>query len=254
MPSPPRSYNTSFPSDAELFYSCTTSSTSTEDLNIHYAPPSKASLKIGVVILSQHPTHVLDLAALDLLAMVGRNRMSGLSASTAAMDEAVDEIDVRYVTASGEGSFPITSGGRMPCTNSFENSPQFDILLIPGSFSTGPLPPSAILFLTTQCSNPNFIAIMSLVSGILHLAQTSVLQKRRAAAPRSLLPALKARFLETFWRSTPWERHDRFWSSNSAVSALDMMRTFMREYFWDRKEAVECVLNAAGIGELDEYE
>lgn len=116
MPSPPRSYNTSFPSDAELFYSCTTSSTSTEDLNIHYAPPSKASLKIGVVILSQHPTHVLDLAALDLLAMVGRNRMSGLSASTAAMDEAVDEIDVRYVTASGEGSFPITSGGRMPCT------------------------------------------------------------------------------------------------------------------------------------------
>jgi hypothetical protein len=33
-----------------------------------------------------------------------------------------------------------------------------------------------------------------------------------------------------------------------------MVRTFMREYFWDRTEAVECALNAAGIGSLDEYE
>jgi transcriptional regulator GlxA family with amidase domain len=98
------------------------------------------------------------------------------------------------------------------------------------------------------------VAIMSIVSGILHLAQTDILHKRRAAAPRTLLPALKHRFPETFWRSTPWERHDKFWSSNSAVSALDMMRTFMREYFWDRREAVECALNAAGIGSLDEYE
>lgn len=116
MPSPPRSYNTTFPSDADLFYFCTTSSTSAEDLNIHYAPPSKASLKIGVVILSQDQTQLLDFAALDLLAMIGRNRISRLNASTAAIEEAVDEIDIRYVTASGEGSFPVTSGGRIPTT------------------------------------------------------------------------------------------------------------------------------------------
>jgi transcriptional regulator GlxA family with amidase domain len=113
---------------------------------------------------------------------------------------------------------------------------------------------SATSFLTAQCSSPNFIAIMSVVSGILHLVQAGISHRRRAAAPRSLLPALKQRYPETSWRSTPWERHDKFWSSNSAVSALDMMRTFMREYFWDRSEAVECALNAAGIGSLDEYE
>jgi transcriptional regulator GlxA family with amidase domain len=95
---------------------------------------------------------------------------------------------------------------------------------------------------------------MSIVSGILHLAQTGICDKRRAAAPRILLPALKQHFPETFWRSSPWERHEKFWSSNSAVSALDMMRTFMREYFWDRNEAVECALNAVGIGKLDECE
>jgi hypothetical protein len=116
MPSPPRSFTTSFPSDADLFYFCTTSSTSAEDLNIRYALPSKSSLKIGVVILSQHQTQLLDLAALDLLATIGRNRLSKLNASTDALDEAVDEIDVRYVTSSGEGSFPVTSGGRIPTT------------------------------------------------------------------------------------------------------------------------------------------
>jgi hypothetical protein len=33
-----------------------------------------------------------------------------------------------------------------------------------------------------------------------------------------------------------------------------MMRTFMREYFWDRSAAVECALDAVGIGKLDECE
>jgi hypothetical protein len=114
MPSPPRSF-TSFPSDADLFYFCTTSSTSAEDLDIHYASPSKSSLRIGVVILSQDQTQLLDLAALDLLAMMARNRLSKMDASTEVIDEAVDEIDIRYVTASGEGSFPV-SGARMPVT------------------------------------------------------------------------------------------------------------------------------------------
>jgi hypothetical protein len=114
MPSPPRSF-TSFPSDADLFYFCTTSSTSAEDLDIHYASPSKSSLKIGVVILSQDQTQLLDLAALDLLAMMARNRLSKMDASTEVIDEAVDEIDIRYVTTSGEGSFPV-SGARMPVT------------------------------------------------------------------------------------------------------------------------------------------
>lgn len=126
MPSPLSNYNTSDGifgmTEERLFYSCTTSSTSAEDLNIHYAPPSKASLKIGVLVLSQDQTQLVDFAALDLLAMVGRNRLSKFGASDAALDEAVDEIDVRYVTSNGEGSFPVTSGGRIPVTVSFSSN------------------------------------------------------------------------------------------------------------------------------------
>lgn len=124
MPSP-RSYNTSFPSAEALFYSCTTSSTSAEDLNMHYTPPSKPSLRIGVIILSQDQTQMLDFAALDLLTILGRNRLTKLNASPAALEDALDEIDVRYVTASGEGSFPVTSGGRIPVTVSISSDCYF---------------------------------------------------------------------------------------------------------------------------------
>ena len=115
MPSTPQAY-THFPSQADLFYFCTTSSTSEEDLNIHYAPPSKPSLKIGVLVLGPEQIQLLDLAVVDLLAMIGRNRISKLNDSDSAQDEAVEEIDIRYVSESGEGSFSVTSGARKPVT------------------------------------------------------------------------------------------------------------------------------------------
>jgi hypothetical protein len=73
-------------------------------------------LRVGVVILSQDQVQVLDLAALDLLATLSRNRIRKLNASHTATDEALDELDIRYVSLTGEGSFPVTSGARMPVT------------------------------------------------------------------------------------------------------------------------------------------
>jgi len=92
---------------------------------MHYTPPSKPSLRIGVIILSQDQTQMLDFAALDLLTILGRNRLTKLNASPAALEDALDEIDVRYVTASGEGSFPVTSGGRIPVTVSISSDCYF---------------------------------------------------------------------------------------------------------------------------------
>jgi hypothetical protein len=109
-----RNFNASFPSHEDLFYFCTTSSTSQEDLNIHYIPPSRSSLLIGVIILGQDPIQLIDLAALDLLAMIGRTRLH--TATATVLDEAVDELDIRYVSVTGEGSFPVTAGTRMPVT------------------------------------------------------------------------------------------------------------------------------------------
>lgn len=114
MPSP--TGYTTFPSDADLFYFCTTSSTSAEDLGIHYAPPSQSSLRVGVVILGQDQIQIMDLAAVDLLSTLSRSRIDRLNAPSSTLDEAIDEVDIRYVSVTGEGSFPVTSGARMPVT------------------------------------------------------------------------------------------------------------------------------------------
>lgn len=68
------------------------------------------------MILGQDQIQLLDLAAVDLLSTIGRNRIAKLNAPGLALDESVDEIDIRYVSPSGEGSFSITSGARMPVT------------------------------------------------------------------------------------------------------------------------------------------
>ncbi|KAF2635902.1 class I glutamine amidotransferase-like protein [Massarina eburnea CBS 473.64] len=251
--STPRGYTT-FPSSADLFYLCTTSSTSKEDLNLHYVPPSKSSLKIGVLVLGKDQVQLLDLAVVDMLAKIGRGRISTLNAPSSTLDEAVDELDIRYVSETGEGSFAITSGARMPVTNSFANAPPFDILIIPGSFTASELAASASSFLATQYSNPDMVAVICIASGILDLAQTGLLRQKRATGPSFLLSTLQQQFPETTWLSMPWTRHDRLWSSASAISALDMVAAWMREYFWDRREAIECALAAAGIAPLDDDE
>lgn len=115
MPSTPTS-SVSFPSQEDLFYYCTTSSTSEENLSLHYAAPSRSSLRVGVIIFGHTQVQLLDLAALDLLAMIGKSRLSQFNPTAAAMDQAVDEIDIRYVSLTGEGSFPLTAGSRMPVT------------------------------------------------------------------------------------------------------------------------------------------
>jgi transcriptional regulator GlxA family with amidase domain len=138
--------------------------------------------------------------------------------------------------------------------NSFANAPQFDVLIIPGSFSTRELSTAAQSFLCTQCSSPELLAVLSIASGVLHLVQSGLLYRRRASAPRCLVSALQQRYPETQWQTKPWDRHEKMWTSAAAVSALDMTASWMREYFWDRHEAVECALAAAGLGLIDDFE
>lgn len=137
--------------------------------------------------------------------------------------------------------------------NSFDNAPQFDLLVIPGSFSPDEISVAASSFVTTQSSNPNFLAVLSIASGIFALIQTGLLHRKRATGPFSLLSNLRQRFPETSWQETQWVRHDSIWSSSSAVTAIDMLAAWMRQYFWDRSEAVECALSAAGIARLEDY-
>lgn len=68
------------------------------------------------MILGQDQIQLSDLAAVDLLSTLSRSRIDKLNSLPSTVDEAVDEVDIRYVSVTGEGSFPVTSGARMPVT------------------------------------------------------------------------------------------------------------------------------------------
>jgi transcriptional regulator GlxA family with amidase domain len=137
--------------------------------------------------------------------------------------------------------------------NSFENAPQLDVLAIPGTFSTGELPMSATTFIARQTTIPSRVAVFSIASGVSALTQTGILHGKRATGPQYLLSSLRQRYPETHWREGEWTRHDNIWSSSSAVAAVDMLAAWMREYYWDRREAVECALSAAGVSPSGRY-
>lgn len=113
---------------------------------------------------------------------------------------------------------------------------------------------AASTFLTNQVASPTLITVLSIASGILTLVQTGLLHSKRATGPPSLLSNLRHRFAETTWLETEWTNHDNIWSSSSAVTAINMIAAWMRQYFWDRSEATECALRAAGVPALEGYE
>jgi len=110
----PQQY-THFPAEADLFYLCTTLSTSDTDLNTQLGPPSAPRISVGVVLLESERAQLLDLTPIDMLDMLTMKRAEGLRAPRGVLDQTV-ELDLRYVSESGVESVPTTSGGNIPVT------------------------------------------------------------------------------------------------------------------------------------------
>ncbi|OCL06589.1 hypothetical protein AOQ84DRAFT_74145, partial [Glonium stellatum] len=113
MSRPPATPYPHLPSQADLFYLCTTLSTSDTSLNLN--PPSKSSLLIGILLLGNDLIQTLDIAPADLLSMLSEEVMERLGASEDLRSQAI-ELDIRYVSESGEGLFSLTAGLRVPVT------------------------------------------------------------------------------------------------------------------------------------------
>ena len=110
----PQSYP-HLPSQADLFYLCTTLSTSDTDLNTQLGPPSAPRLKVGVLILDHNDTQLLDLAPIDMLDMLNEERAERLHAPVAALRQTI-RLDVHFVTEKGEETLPVTSGATITDT------------------------------------------------------------------------------------------------------------------------------------------
>ncbi|OCK81148.1 hypothetical protein K432DRAFT_25040 [Lepidopterella palustris CBS 459.81] len=104
------------PSQADLFYLCTTLSTSDTSLDLHVAPPSKPSLVVGVLLLGHENIQLLDLAPIDLLSMLRKENLRRLEAPEEILEQAI-EVEIQYINESGEGLCSLSAGVQIPVTN-----------------------------------------------------------------------------------------------------------------------------------------
>jgi hypothetical protein len=103
------------PSQADLFYLCTTLSTSDASLNLNVGPPSKSSLLIGILLLGNDLIQTLDITPIDLLTMLSEEAIERLGAPEDITSDGIG-LDIRYVSESGEGLFSLTAGLKVPVT------------------------------------------------------------------------------------------------------------------------------------------
>jgi len=113
-PTPPTPY-THLPSQADLFYLCTTLSRSDDSLNLNVPPPSRPSLRLGVVLLGSDEIPSLDLACIDILTTLSRKRLEALSAPSHILEDSI-ELDICFVSEGGNESFTLTNGVRITAT------------------------------------------------------------------------------------------------------------------------------------------
>ncbi|EON68830.1 hypothetical protein W97_08088 [Coniosporium apollinis CBS 100218] len=205
----------------------------------------KSSLTVGVLLLGNEDVQYLEVAPVDLLAMMQPQYIHALGAS--ALAEKGVNMDIHYISETGEGLFPLTANAKVAVTDSIETSPALDVLMIPGPPPNFVASEAVGAFIRAQVEHAT--AVLSVCTGIIPLAQSGVLKGKTATGPPPLiLTALRHGFPDTKWEDERrWTRDGNVWTSAGITNGLDMMAGFMRTYYGDRPQLVELVLGAANV-------
>ncbi|KAF2490967.1 hypothetical protein BU16DRAFT_565891 [Lophium mytilinum] len=245
-PTPGTPY-THLPSQADLFYLCTTFSQSDDALTFDVPPPSNPSLRLGVLLLGDDDIPSLDLACIDVLSTLTKRRLEALSAPGHILELGID-LDICYLSENSNETFTLTNGVQVTATESLDSCQQLDILMVPSVSPYFTPSPSTATSLDSRVSEPT-TTIMTLSTGSIPVLNSSAtfIRSRIAATSPSRLLSLRQHFPETQWEERRWVNDGRLWSCSGGMAGPQMIAVWMREYFWDRADAVEWVLQETGL-------
>jgi len=88
---------------------------------------SPSNLTVGVLLLSDEGVQFLDVAPVDVLAMMTPEYLAAVGAPEPLLQKAV-KMEICYISESGEGLFPLTGGAKIAVTvsvMSFSNQTRF---------------------------------------------------------------------------------------------------------------------------------
>ncbi|KAL9013715.1 MAG: hypothetical protein Q9173_001596 [Seirophora scorigena] len=203
-------------------------------------------LKVGV-FLAEPFIQLLDVAPVDMLAMLQRDYLQGMAHMAGQPELGANGFDIEYffINETGEGPNQMTGGFKVEVTHSITTCPPLDILLIGGPMPTHR--PSAAVSQFLQAQYGHVRAFLTVCTGFLPALHSGVIDGKAATAPRGMLAGLKEEAPQVEWTEKRWVRDGKLWSSGAVANGQEMMAAFMREEFKDKKDAVELVLMMSDV-------
>ncbi|KAF2654457.1 class I glutamine amidotransferase-like protein [Lophiostoma macrostomum CBS 122681] len=216
-------------------------------------------LHIGILLVP--PIQLLDLAPIDLFAMLSHSYFSACNLPAPLLALALPDasLKISYIAHTGPSTtsaFPESTTSNTPESDLALGPPalapttahlnleitaaltdpavapgHLDILLIPG-----PLPDLPILEVVCEFVRQHVgagVDLLTVCTGVFVAAQAGVLDGRRATGPRGVVGVLRERFGSVVWVDRRWVRDGEggVWTSGGITNGMDMVATYLRYRF-----------------------
>ncbi|KAI9146973.1 hypothetical protein HJFPF1_13002 [Paramyrothecium foliicola] len=202
------------------------------------------NIHVGVYIACSKSTQLLDMASVDLFAMIDRGYMAPFATMGFIPQSLADKaaiIKISYIKGDNlsetQGSFQTTANLRHYSTHHFtdpEVAPgKLDIVLVPGPDPWSEFDEDSLKTLKQHAANKG-TDILSVCTGILVCAAAGLVEGRLACGPRMLQSNLSEKYpdIKFVGNSQRWVRDGNFWSSGKS-SHVQLVHTSLI-----RKQAV----------------
>lgn len=167
--------------------------------------------RLRIAVLLTYPTQLLDMAGIDLFGMASKEYMSNLPGPMTHMGIDVQIFYIGSAEANGvnEGSEDppnatlrrLTADAEINAAQSISSASvqpgEVDILMIPGPPPSQKLDEEVLDFVRKHARHGTTILVIC--TGCFIAAQAGILDKRKASAPRALVPQLRKDFARVQW-------------------------------------------------------
>jgi transcriptional regulator GlxA family with amidase domain len=179
---------------------------------------SATSPSVRIAVLLPSATQLLDLACIDLFAIMSKSYLSSIPFLPASISTLAPDVTFSYIGTMP--SIPLTVQTSLQLTHTVTSPAasqpgNFDIVVVPGPDPNATFPEEVKAWLAAQGREAG-TDVLCVCTGVFLCGEAGLLKGRRVCGPRGLQGEIKRRFggegLELVGDRLRWVNDGRFWS------------------------------------------
>ncbi|KAI9150398.1 Isonitrile hydratase [Paramyrothecium foliicola] len=211
------------------------------------------TVKIGVFIPSE--TQVLDLACVDVFAMMSHQYLSVLPMVPSRITQLAPIVDIFYITAPETGFMvPMSASMTIRATHDISHPEvqpgKLDIVLVPG-----PDPAATWSKAVTDFLHGHFICektdVLSVCTGIFLCGAAGLLEDRTVCGPRGLQDVLRKKYPKAQFvgEKLRWVQDGNLWTSGGITNGNDLAAAYARSSKHFPRAIADLACTMADVGD-----